>query len=115
VCTAEFPFVKKMQAAYQRKGFRIINVMNDNEEAVRKLSAESPSMILLADPDRRIRNRFGVSRVPSSFLIDRDGDVASIIVQFSSDSLNQMSAQVATLVKLPAQTIADQRIAPRAG
>lgn len=105
-----------MQAAYTKKNFRAINVMNDTPEVVAKLAKERKSNTLfVADPEKKIRNQFGVPRVPSSFLVDRDGEVASIIVQFSSNSLNQMSAQAATLVKLPAQVVAPVSLAARTG
>ena len=113
-----------MQAAYTRskiptesgKNFHVINVMNDTPEVVARLAKERRSNTLfVADPEKKIRNQYGVPRVPSSFLVDRDDEVASIIVQFSSNSLNQMSAQVATLVKLPAQVIVPVTLAARTG
>ena len=104
-----------MQQAYLKKGFRVINVMNDPPEVVAKLTRENPGLVFVADPRKAIRDQFGVPRVPSSFLVDRDGEVASITVQFSGNSLNQMSAQVATLVKLPAAAIAPTTLAPRQG
>ncbi len=104
-----------MQQAYTRKGFRVINVMNDTPEVVARLAKEQPGLVFVADPQKAIRDQFGVPRVPSSFLVDRDGEVASITVQFSGNSLNQMSAQVATLVKLPAAAVAPVTLGPRQG
>jgi cytochrome c biogenesis protein CcmG/thiol:disulfide interchange protein DsbE len=76
-CRRSFPWLNTMQRAYGPAGLQIIAVNLDKDRALADdFLAEVPAEFSLRfDPAGDLAKEFGVQAMPSSFLIDADGNV----------------------------------------
>src|SRR4029079_18243493 len=76
-CKASFPALDALHEEFHDAGLDVvaINVDEDAKSARAFLAGRSPSLNLLFDPKGRSPEAFKVEGMPSSFLIDRDGNI----------------------------------------
>lgn len=76
-CKASFPALDSLHEEFHDAGLEVvaINVDEDARSAQSFLAGKSPSMTVLFDPKGRSPEAFKVEGMPSSFLIDRDGNI----------------------------------------
>jgi cytochrome c biogenesis protein CcmG/thiol:disulfide interchange protein DsbE len=76
-CRKSFPWMKAMQETYGDKGLTIVAINVDkSREAAEPFLREFPSPLLVAfDPEGKIAEKFNVAAMPSSYLIDRKGQI----------------------------------------
>jgi cytochrome c biogenesis protein CcmG/thiol:disulfide interchange protein DsbE len=104
-CRESVPHLVEFYKSYQDQGFEVIGLSLDksNPEAVRAFvkSFNIPYPIVVA-PDEVVRN-YGVTGLPTTFLIDKGGKVREKIVGFNTAIAKQMGTKVAelTLEKTP--------------
>ena len=74
-CRQEFPALDEMYRKYQPMGFALvgINVESEQADAERFLGARPVSFPILFDPDNTVSDRYGVSAMPTTVLVDRQG------------------------------------------
>lgn len=76
-CRRSFPWMNQMLERYEAQGLQIIGVNLDKErELAATFLAETPADFdLRYDPAGALAERYGVQAMPSSFLLDADGNV----------------------------------------
>lgn len=76
-CRRSFPWLNEMQRKHGEAGLQIIGVNLDKDRALADaFLGEVPAEFALRfDPTGVLAKQFGVKAMPSSFLIDRDGNV----------------------------------------
>ena len=76
-CRRSFPWLNSMHHKYGADGLQIIAVNLDKERALAdKFLAEVPAEFALRfDPAGELAKHYGVQAMPSSYLIDADGNV----------------------------------------
>jgi thiol-disulfide isomerase/thioredoxin len=76
-CRRSFPWLNTMQRKYGAAGLQIIAVNLDKDRALaeRFLTEVPAEFDLRFDPSAALAKEFGVQAMPSSFLIDADGNV----------------------------------------
>ena len=76
-CRRSFPWLNSMHRKYGPNGLQIIAVNLDKERALAdKFLAEVPAEFALRfDPAGELAKHYGVQAMPSSYLIDADGNV----------------------------------------
>jgi thiol-disulfide isomerase/thioredoxin len=76
-CRQEFPALDQIYAKYKPMGFTLvaINVESEKADAEKFLSATPASFPILFDPDNTVSGRYGVSAMPTTVLVDRQGRV----------------------------------------
>jgi thiol-disulfide isomerase/thioredoxin len=76
-CRQEFPALDQIYAKYKPMGFEMvaINVESEKSDAERFLEKVPVSFPILFDPDNRVSGDYGVSAMPTTFLVDRQGRV----------------------------------------
>jgi thiol-disulfide isomerase/thioredoxin len=76
-CRQEFPALDQIYAKYKPMGFTLvaINVESEKADAEKFLSATPASFPILFDPDNTVSGKYGVSAMPTTVLIDRQGRV----------------------------------------
>ena len=76
-CRRSFPWMNEMQAKYGDRGLVIVGVNVDRDRAAaEEFLAELPANFRIHfDNDASVAEAFGVEAMPSSFVIDRDGEV----------------------------------------
>lgn len=78
-CTLQAPIVDRVGKKYEGRGLRVVGINVDDTEEVarvhtRKLGVSYP---ILLDADSDAQRAYGVSRLPSLVVIDKDGKVSS--------------------------------------
>jgi cytochrome c biogenesis protein CcmG/thiol:disulfide interchange protein DsbE len=76
-CRRSFPWMSRMQGELGPDGFIVIavNVDHVHADAERFLQDHIPRFGIVFDPDGLLAGKFGVKGIPTSFLIDRRGQI----------------------------------------
>jgi peroxiredoxin len=76
-CRQEFPALDEIYGKYKPMGFEMIgiNVESEKADAERFLGKTPVSFPILFDPDNKVSGSYGVSAMPTTFLVDRQGRV----------------------------------------
>ena len=76
-CRQEFPALDQIYAKYKPMGFTLvaINVESEKSDAEKFLSRTPASFPILFDPDNKVSSQYGVSAMPTTILVDRQGRV----------------------------------------
>ncbi|HEX9707008.1 MAG TPA: TlpA disulfide reductase family protein [Steroidobacteraceae bacterium] len=74
-CRQEFPALDQIYSKYKPMGFQMlaINVESEKADAERFLGQTPVSFPILFDPDNKVSGNYGVSAMPTTFLVDRQG------------------------------------------
>lgn len=76
-CRKSFPWMNEMYSKYHNKGLEIlaVNLDKDNKQVHKFLSRYSASFKIAFDTTGKSAEKFRVSAMPTSFLIDRNGKI----------------------------------------
>ncbi len=98
-CREAVPHLVELYRSYQNQGLEIVgmNLDKSNPEAVRTYvkAFNIPYPIVIA-PDEVVRN-YGVTGLPTTILIDKEGKIREKIMGFNSTISKQMGTKVAEL------------------
>jgi peroxiredoxin len=74
-CRQEFPALDQIYGKYKPMGFEMvgINVESEKADAEKFLGATPVSFPILFDPENKVSGSYGVSAMPTTFLVDRQG------------------------------------------
>lgn len=78
-CRTSFPFLDALQSKYDGKGLRVVGLtLEDNEDAIRAFLDSVPVRFpIVRDPSGRAGEAFGVVAMPTTFLLDPDGNIVA--------------------------------------
>lgn len=76
-CRRSFPWMNDMQARYKDKGLAIVAISVDNDiAAAKRFLAKTPANFIVAyDPESVTADALDLPGMPTSFLIDRKGQI----------------------------------------
>lgn len=104
-CRASLPTLEKLYAKYHSKGLEVVGVSNDNSaNALRRFLKAHPQMAWpqLLNVNRpgwsAISRKFGVTGIPTQMIIDRQGIVRRIVVDYSGAAEAANAAEVRKLL-----------------
>ena len=102
-CRQSFPWMNAMRLKYADKGLAVLAINLDQEprEAERFLQQYEAGFDIAFDVAGQTPERYGVSGMPSAFLIDREGRIISRHVGFRHDSSNAYENQLRAALGLP--------------
>lgn len=85
-CRQSFPWMDDILAKYQAQGFEVLAVnLDSSKDDAEEFLLDNPVDFLVAfDPDGGTPEAYGVKGMPSSFLIDRNGEIVSSHIGFNS-------------------------------
>lgn len=112
-CQLASPYVEKLQQAYG-DACQIVGIAQDGpEQALAYANQYGQTFLQLAEePPYPVSSRFGLTNVPSLFLIGADGVILETLVGWDRDRFNHLAARVAILAaKAPFDLAGDE--APR--
>lgn len=83
-CRRSFPWMNQMQKKYQDRGFVVVGINLDSEKSLAdQFLAETPARFdILFDPDAGLAKEFGIVGMPSSFIMNKNGEVIAKHVGF---------------------------------
>ncbi len=99
-CLLSFPFMNDLQAAYGSRGLQVVAVNMDQRPADAEgfLAKHQAGFAVAAGPNGPCAKVLGVTAMPSSFLIDRTGNIHSRHAGFRADDAAQLRAEVEALL-----------------
>ncbi len=99
-CKASFPALDSLHGEFHDAGLDVvaINVDEDAKSAREFLSGKTPSMTVLFDPKGRSPEAFKVEGMPSSFLIDRDGNIRFRHMGFTDQTRSEFRREIRILL-----------------
>ena len=74
-CKAEMPYLQQVHDSWSAKGLVLLAVdIGENSATVEKFMTElNLSMTVPMDTDRKVAKAYGITAIPTTFLIDKDG------------------------------------------
>lgn len=99
-CRQSFPFMNELQEQYADEGFEVVAVNLDKErELVERFLARYPARFTIAyDPSGETAATFSVKGMPSTYLIDRNGEIRLSHVGFREKDRAELRARVRELL-----------------
>ena len=103
-CRESLPMYDKLAADFGADDFAVIAVnLDETASDARKFIAQHPvRYTIVQNPQGDIPKAFGVSGMPSSYLIDRDGTIRQRHIGFSKKDVDMLRAEVTKLLGKPA-------------
>lgn len=100
-CRRSFPWMDSLLARYAGKGFSIvaINVDKDRAAADRFLIEHTAAFTIAYDPAGKTAEAYGVTAMPMSFLIARDGTIVHRHVGYDPKKTPAIEALIAEKLK----------------
>ncbi|MBI3187061.1 MAG: TlpA family protein disulfide reductase [Gammaproteobacteria bacterium] len=100
-CKQSFPWLNDLQARYRKVGFEVVAINLDQESAdARDFLQKIPAQFTVAfDPSGKTAEQFHVQGMPSSYLIDRQGNIRSTHIGFRDDDRARLEQAVSKLLQ----------------
>jgi peroxiredoxin len=103
-CQFTFPFLERMYETYGNDGFSLLGVSQNDAADTREFAEEfGVKFPLLIDDEGTYTasNEYGITNVPSVFLISQDGTILEQSVGFAKRDLENMAKEAARVTKRP--------------
>ena len=96
-CRKSFPFMNDMQQRYGKKGLKVIAINLDNDKAAaKKFLSKHPAKFTIAyDPNGKTPGLYGLKVMPTSYLIDRKGNLIDIHKGFKENQKAKLEKRIA--------------------
>ena len=103
-CRQEFPALDQIYAKYKPMGFTLvaINVESEKADAEKFLAATPASFPILFDPDNKVSGSYGVSAMPTTVLVDRQGRVRWLHRAYKPGDEAKYIEQIRAVLREPA-------------
>ncbi len=100
-CRKSFPWMNALQAKYRDKGLQIIavNVDSDPEQVKRFLEKYPADFVVAYDPDGKVASQYQVKGMPSSYLIDKQGNIHASHIGFRDEDKTAVESQINHLLQ----------------
>ena len=94
-CRKSFPWMTELQKRY-KKNLKVIaiNLDEEREQAHKFLQKNRPGFTIAYDPAGKVAEAYKVQGMPSSYLIDRRGQIASTHIGFRSKNKEAIEAEI---------------------
>ena len=95
-CRETFPWMNQLQEKYGKDGFEIVAVNIDTKraDADKFLAQYGAGFTVLFDPKRGVAKTYEIKGMPTSFLIDRSGNVVSTHLGFQKDRAAELEEHI---------------------
>lgn len=99
-CRQEMPELEKLQQQYSAQGFTVLGLNIDNQiQDVNAYLKDVPvSFPILFDPKQKISQRYNVSEMPNTVIIDRDGKVRHVHKGYQPGLINKYETEIKALI-----------------
>jgi peroxiredoxin len=107
VCQFTFPFLERMHKAFGNSAATFLAISQDDAQDTREFCTEYGITFpaLIDDEPYAISSTYGITNVPSIFLIGPDGTVKRTSIGFDKAKLEAMAAELAAATKRPAAAL----------
>jgi peroxiredoxin len=100
-CRQEMPLLEQLYKKYQPMGFTLlgVNVEDDPNEATKWLKGKEVSFPILFDNESKVSELYNVSAMPTTLIIDRDGNMRYYHRGYVPGTEDEYQQQIRTLLK----------------
>ncbi|MGX5201397.1 TlpA family protein disulfide reductase [Aliikangiella sp. IMCC44632] len=100
-CRQEMPILNDLHNKYSPLGFAVlgVNVDADSSKAIGYLKDTPVDFPVLYDPESKVSEMYSVSAMPSTAIIDRDGNVRMVHPGYKSGDEDKYKAQIKKLMR----------------
>jgi thiol-disulfide isomerase/thioredoxin len=100
-CRKSFPWMNELKAHFSGEKFEIIAInLDENREYSQKFIADTqPGFTIAYDSEGKSAESYKVMGMPSSYLIDKNGNIVSQHVGFRQKDKAKIEAEIASLLK----------------
>ncbi|MBE9516514.1 MAG: TlpA family protein disulfide reductase [Proteobacteria bacterium] len=97
-CRHSFPWMNDMQKKYKGKGLEVVTINMDKERALAdKFLKKHPANFVVAyDPEGATAESYGVMGMPSSYIIDRKGNIIYQHIGFREKTKSKLEAHISS-------------------
>lgn len=101
-CRESFPWLNEIQATYKDQGFSVVSVNVDAQKsfALEFLEAFPADFDVIYDPKGKIARKYDLRGMPSSFIVDRQGQVVATHVGFNDTKKQQYQQEILSLLAM---------------
>jgi len=101
-CRKSFPFLNEMHDRYRNKGLQVIGINLDpaSTDAQKFLKKYPASFAIAYDPAGQIPAKYQLSVMPTSYLIDRKGNIVETHKGFREDDRNKLESTIKHLLNI---------------
>lgn len=94
VCQLTLPYLERIQASGRLPVFAISqNDAQDSRDFNRRFAVTMPTLLDTEESGFAVSNAFGISTVPTLFLVERDGAVARVVEGWQKSEIDKLGAQ----------------------
>lgn len=99
-CRKSFPWLNSMKAQYQQQGLTILSINLDHSRALAdEFLAQIPANFpVIYDPKGLIARKYKLKGMPSSFLVNRQGEIVSAHVGFNQQKQGVYEQEINALL-----------------
>ena len=106
VCQLTFPYLEKIAAG---TGLQVIGISQDDEKATRafneRFGVTFETLLDSAAKEYPVSNAYGISSVPSLFVVEVDGKISESIAGFSKRELGELGQRAGRAVFGPGDSV----------
>ncbi len=102
-CREELPELDRVQEKFRKRGFAVVAVTVDNElENIRGfLKKYDLKLQALWDRRKKLADAYKVEKMPSSYLIDRNGVIRFVHLGYNAEELKRIEAEIDEMLGKP--------------
>lgn len=99
-CRKSFPWMSDLQGRYEAQGFKVIAINLDSDRALgEQFLARYPARFTVAyNPQGDIAEAYGVTGMPTSYLVDREGRIHAEHLGFREGELADVESKIRALL-----------------
>ncbi len=107
VCELTFPFLERIHKAYSSDAVKILGIAENDAHEAKQFAKEYHLSfpIALDDHPYAVSSQYGLTSVPSVFLIDPNGKILQTLVGFDKPGLTELSKAIAQKAGQPAFSV----------
>jgi thiol-disulfide isomerase/thioredoxin len=100
-CRKSFPWMQEIYQRYKDMGLAVVAVsVNARQKDAEKFIKEhNPSFITAFDPGKKTAKTYKLEAMPSSYLIDRQGNIVSTHLGFRVSNISKVEAEIKQALK----------------
>jgi peroxiredoxin len=95
-CRAGLPHLAAASEKYKAKGVKVyaVNQQEERETVAKFLAEQKLSLVALLDADGEVGKKYGVSGIPQTVVIGRDGNILKVFVGFNESDTNALPTAI---------------------
>lgn len=107
VCQFTFPLIERIHEAFGSSKFTIWGISQDDAQDTREFIKEYGIQfpVVIEEHGYAVSNQYGITNVPTLFLVSTDGGIQFSSVGFEKDALEKIAAEAAHATEKPASAI----------